>query len=137
MHGLVGTVIDGRYEVKAAVNEGGFAVVYHAVHRELLCWLPAASAFSGRHLVMVVQPTKDRKGADGRILGVLLPLGRNRDPLTDPLVRALPVEIAKRIGAEDMLEMAASENDDVVETLSPGTPEKPLAPGIHEGRASH
>ena len=50
-----------------------------------LCWLLRASVFSGRHPVVMVEPTQDRKGADGRSLGVLPGLGRNRDSLTKDL----------------------------------------------------
>lgn len=33
--GLVGAVLDGKYEVHALVTEGGFGVVYRGIHRTL------------------------------------------------------------------------------------------------------
>jgi hypothetical protein len=73
----------------------------------------------------MMQPTKDCKRPDGSTFGELLGLGRNRDPLADPLVRTAGVVVAERVRAQEMLEVAPSENDDVVETLSPGTAKQP------------
>ncbi|MFO0648231.1 MAG: protein kinase [Polyangiales bacterium] len=35
VYGIVGTLLDGKYQVEAAVAEGGFGVVYRATHRSL------------------------------------------------------------------------------------------------------
>ena len=57
----------------------------------------------------MLQPTKDRKGPDDSTLGELLDLGRNRDSLLDPLVWAAGVQVATRIRAENMHEVAPTE----------------------------
>jgi hypothetical protein len=98
-----------------------------------LCWLLPASAFSGRRPVVMMESTKDRKGPDSGTLDVLLGLRRNRGSLTDPLVRAGRVEIAKRVRAEDMHEVALSESDDVIKALAPCTPKEAFAPRVHQG----
>jgi hypothetical protein len=77
-----------------------------------------------------VQPGQDCEGPDCGTFGKLLDRGRNRDSLTDPLVRTERVEIAKAVLVEHLQKVASSEDDDVVETVSPYTAEEAFAPGI-------
>jgi len=55
-----------------------------------------------------------------------------RHALFDPLVRARGVEIPNAILIEHLTEVPFAEDDDVIKTLPPHTPEESLAHGVHE-----
>jgi hypothetical protein len=72
---------------------------------------------SCRHAIVVVQPAehgnrRDRCGEAGSDV-----FARDRNPLTDPLVRPSRVEVAQGVFGEDMLQMCLSKDHDVIETF--------------------
>ena len=59
---------------------------------------------------------------------------RDRDLLTDPLVRPSHVEVAQGVFSEDMLQMCLSKDHDPIEAFASDTPKKSFAHRIHQGR---
>ena len=80
-----------------------------------------------------MQSTEDGYGDDLARVAAPLAWSRKRDPLTQSLVRPHRAVIAN-ILREHGLQVPHTQDDDVVEGLSPYTSEKPLACCIHQRR---
>ncbi len=83
--------------------------------------------------IVAVQPAEegDRRNRAGEPGSDAL--ARDRNLLTDPLVRPSRVEVAQGVFGEDMLQMCLSKDHDMIEAFASDTPEKAFAHRIHQG----
>ena len=86
-----------------------------------------------RRAIVAVQPAeegdrRDRAGEPGSRA-----LARDRNLLTDPLVRPSRVEVAQCVFSEDMLQVCFSKDHNMIEAFASNTPEKSFAHRIHQG----
>ena len=99
-----------------------------------LSWLLRRSTTSRGHPVIMVKPTEDGYRDNLAASIVFSTQTRNRDLLTNSLVRATAIEIDQSVLFKDVLHVTSSENDDVIQTLASGTAKESFTNRIHQGR---
>jgi hypothetical protein len=97
-----------------------------------LSWLLPPSGGSRGPPVVVVQAPKDRNRHDLSFRSRAVHRLGGWDPLLQSLMRPSPIEV-RDVLAEHDVQVALSEDDDVVEALASNAPQESLAGRVHQG----
>jgi hypothetical protein len=82
---------------------------------------------------VVVQPAEHRDRRDRAGEPASVAFARDRNLLTDPLVRPSRVEVARCVLSEYVLQVCLSQDHDMIEAFASDASEKAFAHRIHQG----